>query len=54
MEDFFIDDDEFDECKKPETISIKQNYFVIIPDNEKVKISKSLLKTDIQIKDNFK
>ena len=60
MEDFFIDNDEFDEYKKPETISIKEpstddrNDFVIIPDNEKAKISKSLLKTDIQIKDNFK
>ena len=52
-EDFFIDDDEFDEYKKPETISIKQpstddrNDFVIIPDNEKAEISKSLLKTDL-------
>ena len=57
---FFNDDDEFDEYKKHETISIKQpstddrNDFVIIPDNEKAKISKSLLKTDIQIKDNLK
>ena len=56
-DDFFIDDHEFDEYKKPETINVKQpstdhwNDFVIIPDNE---ISKSLLKTDIQIKDNFK
>ena len=60
MEDFFIADDEFDEYKKPETINIKQpstddqNDFVIIPDNEKSKISKSLLKTDIQIEDNLK
>ena len=59
-EDLFIDDDEFDEYKKPETISIKQlstddqSDFVIVPDNEKAKISKSLLKTDIQIKDNLK
>ena len=59
-EDFFLDDDEFDEYKKSETISIKQrrtddqNDFVIIPDNEKAEISKSLLKTDIQIKGNLK
>ena len=59
-EDFFLDDDEFDEYKKSETISIKQrstddqNDFVITPDNEKAEISKSLLKTDIQIKDNLK
>ena len=59
-EDFFIADDEFDEYKKPETINIKQsssddrNDFVIIPDNEKSEISKSLLKTDIQIEDNLK
>ena len=60
MEDFCIDDDEFDEYKKPETISVKQqstddrNDFVIIPDNKKAKISKLLLKTGIQIKDNLK
>ena len=60
MEEFFIDDDEFGEFKKPETISIKQpitddrNDFVMILDNEKAKISKSSLKTDIKIKDNFK
>ena len=59
-ENFFLDDDEFDEYKKSETISIKQrstddqNDFVITPDNEKAEISKSLLKTDIQIKDNLK
>ena len=52
-EDFFINDNEFDEYKKPETISIKQpspdhqNDFVIIPNNEKGEISKSLHKTDI-------
>ena len=44
----------------PETISIKkpstddQNDVVIIPDNEKVEISKSLIKTDFQIKDSLK
>ena len=60
MVDIFIDDDEFDEYKKPETICIRQpstddqKDFVIIPDNEKAEISKSLLKTDIKIKDNFK
>ena len=49
MEDFFLDDDEFDEYKKPERISIKQrstdewNDFVIVPDNEKAEISKLLL-----------
>ena len=59
-EDFFIDDDEFDEYKKTETINIKQpstddrNDFVIIPGNEKAEISKSLLKTEIQIKGNLK
>ena len=58
--DFCIDDDEFGEYKKSETISIKQpstddrNDFVIIPDNGKAEISKSLLKTDIQIKGNLK
>ena len=52
-EDFFINDNEFDEYKKPETISIKQpspdhqNDFVIIPNNEKGEISKLLHKTDI-------
>ena len=30
------------------------NDFVIIPDNEKAKISNLLLKTDIQIRDNLK
>ena len=60
MEDFFLDDDEFDEYKKPERISIKQrsidewNDFVIVPDNEKAGISKLLFKTDIQIKDSLK
>ena len=57
---FFIDNDKFDEYKKPETRSIKQpsiddsKDFVIIPDNEKAEISKSLFQTDIQIEDNFK
>ena len=56
---FFSDDDESDEFKKTETISIKQpciddrNDFVIIPGNEKGNI-KSLFKTDIQTKNNFK
>ena len=59
-DDFFIDDDEFDEYKKAEAISIKQpstddwNDFVIILDNEKAEISKSLLKKGIKIKGNFK
>ena len=58
--DFIIDDDKFDEYKKPATICIKQpnnddrNNFVINPENEKIEISKSLLKAHIQIKDKFK
>ena len=37
--------------------SLKQEVlkdFVIIPDNEKAEIPKSLFQTDIQIEDNFK
>ena len=63
-EDFFIDDDEFDSFMKPEptTINIVQpkeeNYddLVIISVDDEAKISKSLIKTDIEIKNknNFK
>ena len=60
-EDFFIDDDEFDSFKKPEptTISIGQpndeNYDDLVmisdgDDDDEAKISKSLIKTDIAIK----
>ena len=56
--DFFIDDDEFDSFKMPEptTINIGQpkdeNYddLVMIYDDDEAKISKSLIKTDIEIK----
>ena len=57
-EDFFIDDDEFGSFKKPEptTINISQpkdeNYddLVMISDDDEAKISKSLIKTDIEMK----
>ena len=57
-EDFFIDDDEFDSFKKPEptTINIgkaKDDTFddlVMISDDDEAKISKPLIKTDIEIK----
>ena len=56
-EDFFIDDDEFDSFKKPEPITINigkpkdDNYddLVMISDDDKAKISKSLIETDIEI-----
>ena len=57
-EDSFIDDHEFDSFKKPDptTINIGQpkdeNYddLVMIYDDDEAKISKSLIKTDIEIK----
>ena len=57
-EDFFIDDDEFDSFKKPEPTKINigqpknenHNDLVIIFDDDEAKISKSLIKTDIKIK----
>ena len=57
-EDFFIDYDEFDSFKKPETTTINidqpkdENYddLVMISDNDEAEISKSLIKTDIEIK----
>ena len=63
-EGFFIDDDEFDSFKKPEptTINIGQlkdencDVLVMISDDDEAKISKSLIKTEIKIKnkDNLK
>ena len=63
-ENFFVDDDEFDSFKKPEsaTTNIDQpkdenyNDLVMISDDSVVKISKSLIKTDFGIKnkDNLK
>ena len=57
-EDYYIDDDEFNSFKKPEptTINIGQpkdeNYddLVMIFDDDEAKISKSFIKTDIEIK----
>ena len=57
--DFFIDDDEFDSFKKPEPMAIyigqpkDENYddlVMISDDNEAKLISKSLIKTHIEIK----
>ena len=57
--DFFIDDDEFDSFKKPEPMAINigqpkdENYddlVMISDDNEAKLISKSLIKTHIEIK----
>ena len=57
-EDFFINDDKFDLFKKPGPVAINigqlrdENYddLVMISDDNKAKISKSLIKTDIEIK----
>ena len=57
-EDFFVDDDEFDSFKKPEPMAINigqpkdMNYndLVMISDDDEAKISKSLIKTGIEIK----
>ena len=64
MEDFFIDNDEFDLFKKPEPTAVNigqprdENYddLVMISDDDEVKTSKSLIKTDIEIrnKNNLK
>ena len=61
-EDFFIDNDDFDSFKKPELkIEIGQpkdenDDLVMISDDEETEFSKSLIKTesDIKIKNNFK
>ena len=56
-EDFFIDEDEFDSFKKPEpTTNIGQpkddqhDDLIMIFDDDEAKISKSLIATDIEIK----
>ena len=55
-EDFFIDDDDFDSFKKPELkLEIGQpndenNDLVMISDDDKAEISKSLIKTEIDNK----
>ena len=58
-EDFFNDDDEFDSSKKPEpktTLNIGEpkdeeyDGLVMISDDDEAKISKPLIKTDIEIK----
>ena len=63
-EDFFTDGDEFDSFKKPESMAINidqpndENFddLVMISDDDEAKISKSLIKTEIKIKnkDNLK
>ena len=61
-EDFFIGNDDFDSFKKPELkIEIGQpkdenDDLVMISDDEETEFSKSLIKTesDIKIKNNFK
>ena len=63
-EDFFTEDDEFDSFKKPESMAINtdqpndENFdeLVMISDDDEAKISKSLIKTEIKIKnkDNLK
>ena len=61
-EDFFIDDDEFDSFKKPKpTINISNNKYrktkdeeyddlIMISNDDYAKISKSLIKEDIETK----
>ena len=60
-EDFFTEDDEFDSFKKPESMAINtdqpndENFdeLVMISDDDEAKISKSLIKTDIEIKNKI-
>ena len=61
-EDFFIDNDDFDSFKKPELKKEigqpkdENDDLVMISDDEETEFSKSLIKTesDIKIKNNFK